>query len=223
MTRRVTVVSAHPDDETLGCGGALLKHISAGDELSWIIATKGWVPLVNRTFLRRREKEIDLVAAAYAMKRIERLGLPTTKLDSLPFDRVIRAMRHALDRCAPDIVYVVNPDDVHADHRIVFDATWVALKPTGNGHRVGEVLCYETLSSTNLAPPKRGRQFAPDTHVDISKFVERKLQILSLYQSEIFSPPHPRSLDGVRSLARYRGAAVAMNYAEAFVTMRRWQ
>jgi LmbE family N-acetylglucosaminyl deacetylase len=221
VTRKIAVIAAHPDDETLGCGGTLLKHAAAGDTLHWLIATEATAPGFDDAFRRRRDDQIARVASAFGMARVHRLGFPTTELDRQPPADLIGRIGETLDRIGPDTVYIVHNGDVHADHRALFDAAFVALKPT-RGPGPSEILSYETLSSTNLAGPQ-APAFGPHYFVDISAYIDRKLEILSMYDTELLPWPHPRSLEGVRALALVRGAAIGVRYAEAFsVVRRRW-
>ena len=219
MSRRVLAISAHPDDETLGCGGTLLRHRAAGDEVSWLIVTAPWTPLFDEAWIARRQTEIEAVAAAYGMVSVHRLDLPTTRLDGLPLTEVMTPMEKAIDAVDPDLVYVVHRGDVHSDHRVVFDAAVAVLKPFRR-RRQATIHAYECPSSTNLAPPSADRAFLPQVYCDISGEIERKLEILALYESEVLPAPHPRSLEAVRALARYRGSAVAVDHAEAFMVVR---
>src|SRR5215510_1137461 len=126
---RVLVIAPHPDDETLGCGGSLLKHKSNGDSLSWVVATRGHEPQWSTGLLERKENEISRVAEAYGFENTFRLNFQTIKLDSIPLDEVITAIRNAVTDAAPDVVYVNHFADVHSDHRVVFEATMSVLKP----------------------------------------------------------------------------------------------
>ena len=67
--KKVLVISAHPDDETLGCGGTLLKHKYNNDELYWLIITKANEELgFSKQFLENREKQIDIISEMYGFK-----------------------------------------------------------------------------------------------------------------------------------------------------------
>ena len=218
MTKRVLVIGAHADDETLGCGGTLLKHRAQGDEVHWLIATAMWEPMFDSARIARRESEIDAVSRAFGMTKVNCLKLPTARLDSTSLAEVIEPMRESIAASRPDIVYLVHHGDVHGDHRVTFDAAVAALKPF-RSERVSAIYGYECASSTNLAPPTNA-PFVPQAYSDITAFIERKLDILALYENEIFDAPHPRSLDAVRALARYRGTSVSVDYAEAFTVVR---
>ncbi len=217
----VLVISAHPDDETLGSGGTLLKHAARGDAVSWLIASQGQEPQYSRELIRRKAAEVDRVAEAYGMAKCLRLGLPAARLDTLPIADVMAGIRDAVASVAPEVVYVVYGGDVHTDHQVVFVATMAVLKPFHMaGLGVRRVLCYETLSSTEAAAPLPGRGFTPTVFSDIGGSIDRKLAIMRLYESEAHDDPLPRGPAAIRALARYRGAAIGVDYAEAFALVR---
>ena len=218
---RVTVISPHPDDETLGCGGTLLKHKAAGDQLDWIIVTRGHSPQWDETSLSRKEQEINRVAEAYGFDNVERLGFPTMQLDSLPLGNVIKRISEAVENTKPVQLYLTHSGDIHSDHRIVFDATMSAVKSfNSTKHGVTRLLSYETLSSTEAAPANVARAFVPNVFSDITRFIDRKLEIMSIYETELQAFPLPRSLESIRALARFRGATMGLEYAEAFMLIR---
>lgn len=218
--RNILAISAHADDETLGCGGTLLRHRSDGDRLFWALATEPVGAMARPAFVEQRERQIADVTKAIGYEKIWRLGLPAAGLDALPLSQVIEALVPVIDVVRPDIIYCTHRNDVHGDHRAVFDAMWVASKPI-HGRPAADICCYETLSSTNLAHGLNGQAFTPDYYVDISDFMSEKRVVNGLYMTEFHEPPHPRSLDALEALARYRGASIGVPYAEAFVTLRR--
>lgn len=217
----VLVIAPHPDDETLGCGGVLLKHREAGDQISWAIVTRGHEPQWSKESLERKEQEIAQVASAYGFKQVLRLNLPTAKVDTLPFDDIMRELSRAISDTTPECVYLNHAGDVHSDHRIIFEVTMSVLKPFYSAkHGVKRVLSYETPSSTDAMPPDPARNFIPNVFRDITPYIERKLQIMSLYESEIQPYPLPRSLESLRALGRVRGATIGVEYAESFMLIR---
>lgn len=216
---KILAVSAHPDDETLGCGGTLLKHKVAGDRLDWLITTQPGEGRFSAEFIARRRKQINAVQKAYGFGQVHQLEFFAAELDRAPFGEVIEATTAAVKSAEPDRVYVVHPGDVHSEHRITFDAVWAALKPFRRG-QCAEVYCYETASSTNMAPPMPGCAFVPTAYCDIGEFLDRKLEIFRIYESEVQAPPGPRSIESVEALARWRGSAVGLAHAEAFNVVR---
>jgi N-acetylglucosamine malate deacetylase 1 len=218
---RILAIAPHPDDETLGCGGALLKHKAQGDSISWLVVTRGHEPQWSTDLLAKKEQEIEKVKAAYEFEQIFRANLPTIRLDTLPVEQVINAISEAISAAKPDIVFLNHHGDVHSDHRVVFEATMSVLKPFYSArHGVKRVLSYEILSSTDAMPAGVARAFVPNVFIDISKFIERKLEIMDLYATEVHEYPMPRSLDSIRALARLRGSTIGAEYAEAFSLVR---
>ncbi|HEV8203957.1 MAG TPA: PIG-L deacetylase family protein [Pyrinomonadaceae bacterium] len=218
---RILVIAPHPDDETLGCGGSLLKHKSNGDSLSWLVATRGHEPHWSADLLDRKEKEIASVTAAYGFDQTIRLNFPTIRLDTIPLEEFIAAIRNAISDCKPELVYLNHFGDVHSDHRIVFEATLSVLKPFYSGtHGVKRILSYEVVSSTDAAPLNPARAFVPNVFTDVTDFLEKKLEIMALYESELQPSPLPRALDNLRALARLRGATIGVEFAEAFMLVR---
>ena len=218
---RVLAIAPHPDDETLGCGATLLKHQSAGDSLCWLIATRAHEPQWSVEVLARKESEIAEVTRAYGFEKVFRLGLPTTRLDVVPLDEIINGIRDAIGEAKPDLVYLNHAGDVHSDHRRLFEAAVSVLKPFYSAkHGVRRVLSYEILSSTDAQPPTAAQCFAPNVFTDVTSFLERKLEIMALYASEVQPHPLPRAESSIRALARYRGATIGTEYAESFMLVR---
>jgi len=218
---RVLVIAPHPDDETLGCGGTLLKHRESGDQIIWLIMTRGHEPEWTAETLSSKQAEIEKVTAAYRFEQVFRPGFPTVQMDRLALEDVIRKIRDVIDEARPDFVYLNHAGDVHSDHRVTFEATMSALKPFYSAkHGVRRVLSYETLSSTDAMPPGMARAFVPTVFTEITSFIERKLEIMSLYQTEIQAYPLPRALESIRALARLRGSTIGVEYAESFMLIR---
>lgn len=218
---KVLAISAHPDDETLGCGGTLLKHAMAGDELFWLVTTSPWSPHWTAEAIDQKTAEIEAVAARYGMKKVFRLGFPATRLDTVKECELIGAIGEVIREVRPDTVFVVHGGDVHSEHRAVFDAVMAIIKPFYmRALGVRRVLCYETLSSTEAAPPGMRTPFVPQVFNDISTFIKEKLAIMELFASEVHADPAPRGPSAIEALARYRGASIGVEYAEALMLVR---
>ncbi len=219
----VSIITPHPDDETLGCGGTILKHGTRNDVLHWIIVTamteKQGYPLQA---IRQREKEINRVSELYGFTSVHNLHLPTAELDTIPRADIVATLGRLLNEIRPDTLYLPNRSDVHSDHRIVFDAAWSCCKAFRYPF-IKRVLMYETLSETDLVSPLAGNAFLPNSFNDISDFLQRKLEIMREYGGEIKDHPFPRSEQNVRALATLRGATAGVDYAEAFVLLKEVQ
>ena len=87
---RVAIIAVHPDDETLGCGGTILKHLANGDEVHWIIGTDikesdGF----SKSQIKTRSDEIKSVNNMYGFNSFHELGLSTTKVDQYPISEIV--------------------------------------------------------------------------------------------------------------------------------------
>jgi LmbE family N-acetylglucosaminyl deacetylase len=142
-------------------------------------------------------------------------------MDTLSQAEIIASVRRVVAEAQPHSVYLNHAGDVHSDHRIVFDCVISAIKPFySSRHGIKRILSYETLSSTEAAPPDHARAFMPTVFCDVTSFIERKLEIMSLYRTETQPYPMPRANETIRALARFRGATVGVEYAEAFMLIR---
>ena len=218
---KVLVISSHPDDETLGCAGTILKHRENGDSVDWIIATSPQPPTWSKDVIAGKEIEIENVSKAYGIRRSFKLGFAAAMLDTVPMAEVVRALDSAIREIKPEIVYLIHGGDVHTDHQIVFNATLAVLKPFRMAELgVRRILAFETLSSTDAAAPSSSTAFIPNIYIEISDFIDRKLEIMAIYESESQPDPLPRGRSAITALARYRGAVIAADYAEAFMLIR---
>jgi LmbE family N-acetylglucosaminyl deacetylase len=219
MNERVLVVAPHPDDETLGCGGTLLRMAQAGAHIAWLIVTdmKGAAGYSDDA-IRRREAEISTVSEYFGFSEVFRLGFPTSQLDTLPMVDLIGTVSSVFKAFQPELVFLPSRADVHTDHRAVFDAGAACAKWFRYGS-LRRVLAYETLSETDFALDA-GSAFQPNYFVDISEFLDRKLEVMAMYQSEIREFPFPRSVQAIRALATLRGASSGFRAAEAFQLLR---
>lgn len=220
MTEKVIVVSPHPDDETLGCGGTLLKHIAQGDIVEWLNVTSISEELgFSKENILRRQEEIRMVAEEYAFFNHYQLCLPTMKLDTLAMDDIVNRIGEIFKKTEPTVVYIPYPGDVHTDHRAVFDAA-VSCTKWFRYPSIKKVLVYETLSETEFGLNPDHNGFRPNVFVDITDFLEKKIQIMGIYKSEFGAHPFPRSPEAIRGLAQFRGAAAGCTYAESFMLLK---
>ena len=211
------VIAPHPDDELLGCGGTLLRRKSEGATLGWVIMTKifedyGW----STENVRERENEIEQVQKRLGIKpeHLFQLGFATTKLDTISMGDLIARVSEVFQNFQPEEVLVPHQGDVHSDHRITFEAVAACTKwfrlPS-----VKRAMSYETLSETefSLDPSK---VFQPNVFVNISPYLEQKLELLRIYSTELDDFPFPRSEKAVKALAEFRGSNSGFENAECF-------
>jgi len=213
---RILIIAPHPDDELLGCGGTLLRHIAEGDAVHWLIVTAmqtqhGYSP----ERIEQRARLLERVTEEVGFAARHELGLPTARLDTLPMGEIVTAIGNVVTQVAPHTLYVPHAHDVHTDHGVVATAARACSKwfryPS-----VRRILAYETPSETDFALPPQGPGLTLNYYIDIGPFLERKLALLRLYEEELGDFPFPRSLRAVEALARVRGAASGCQAAEAF-------
>lgn len=218
---KILVVAPHADDEILGCGGTLLRRRAEGAIVGWVLVTTASVQLGwTRSDLEKRASQVARVREGLEIpaKNFHELAFPAAKLDQVPMDLLVGRLAEVFRKFQPSEILLPHPGDAHGDHRIVFDAASACAKwfrcPSLN-----RVLAYETLSETDagLEPFKR---FAPTVFVDISPYLDRKIQLMSVYESEVDSFPFPRSAGAIRALAALRGVSSGFRAAEAFELLR---
>ena len=214
----ILVVAPHPDDETLGCGGTLLKHRARNDEINWLIFT-GIENNYTDEQIQKRNEEIEAVTTAYSFKAVDRLSYPTAKLDTISLSEMIEKASGSIKNIRPEIIYLPFPGDVHSDHRIVFDVMTACTKQFRYSW-VKKILAYETLSETEFNINPVSQSFKPNVFIDVSDFVEAKINIMNIYTSEVGNHPFPRSEKSIRALAAIRGAAANCKAAEAFMLLK---
>ena len=213
---KVLVVAAHPDDEVLGCGGTLLKHKAAGDEIAWLITTRiSENEMFTSERVEERRLEIERVAEMLGIKEVFKFDFDTMTLTTETLIRMVPQVSEVFSKFQPEVIYVMNRSDAHSDHRITFDAV-VACTKSFRYPYVKRVLMYEILSETEFAPALPEKAFIPNYYVDITPYLAGKLEAMQVYASEVGEHPFPRSLRNLEALAVYRGASVGVGYAEAF-------
>ncbi|MBW0167192.1 MAG: PIG-L family deacetylase [Vulcanococcus sp.] len=226
MADSVLVVAAHPDDEVLGCGGTIARHADAGDQVHVLIVAEG---ATSRQVQRDRDQLTEVLSdLAMAAKRagtilgakdVELLHLPDNRLDSLDRLDLIKRIEEPIERLKPQVVYVHHAGDVNVDHRRLHEALITACRPTP-GQAARRLLSFEVASSTEWQPPGSAPAFQPNWFVDISAHWKRKREALEAYASEMRPWPHARSIEALEHLARWRGAQVGVEAAEAFCLLR---
>lgn len=218
--RTVMVVAPHPDDEVLGCGGTLLKHGASGDQLHWLLAT-GMSPSAgySRSQIESRESEIAKVSNYFGFSSVIQLGFSPAQLDTVPMSELVSALAQQIRAVSPEIIYLPFPGDVHTDHKVIFEACASVCK-VFRAPSIRSVIVYETPSETDFSIDPVTDRFSPNLWVDISDYLDAKIEVMNYYQSEMAPFPFPRSEEVIRSLARLRGSQSGVSAAEAFMIMK---
>lgn len=216
MNNKVLIVATHPDDETFGCGGTLLKHKDSGDEIHWLICTE---TNSDKEFYNIRKKEIKEVSDLYKFNSVSNLRLKTTCIDGYSISDLIEKISIIINKIKPNIIYLPFKGDVHSDHRLIFSACYSCTKSFRYPF-IKKIYMMETLSETDFSPSTIEESFIPNTFIDISKYIDLKIKIMKVYKSEIGIHPFPRSEHSVRSLNSFRGCSANADYAESFVLLK---
>ena len=212
MKEKVIVFAVHPDDETLGCGGTLLKHKDNGDEIYWVICTS---IDKNNEYYKKRKKEIKKVKKLYGFKKTYDFKLKSTQVDKYSMNKLIKKISNIINELKPTTLYLPFMGDVHSDHRKIFESTYSCTKSFRYPF-IKKIYMMETLSETEFAPSVLSAQFTPNRFVDITDYIEFKIDIMKIYESEIKNHPFPRSEKNIRALATFRGASSGCIAAESF-------
>src|SRR5687768_6757876 len=144
---KILIISAHPDDEAIGVGGTILKHLSSGDEIYWMIVTDMFGPTFSDERIKERANEIEVVSKKMGVKEIIRLGYKTMNLNSENYPELVKRIGAEIDRIKPERLYTPHHGDAHSDHQYVFEAAWVCTK-SFRYPSVKSFLMYECISET---------------------------------------------------------------------------
>jgi LmbE family N-acetylglucosaminyl deacetylase len=220
--RSALVVSPHGDDEVLGAGGLIARLTAAGAKVRVLFLAVDASPhygLAEPTRLEERLAEIQ--SAARLLKYDYRIAYSgkqlLERLDTLPQRELVDLCERELDEYRPDLLLLPHGDDYDQDHRACFTAGLAASRPMPlncGKHLVPKVLTYEMPKLAWAAA------FQPRVYWDITAQLERKLEAIAAYHTQLRAPPHVRSLENLRALARLRGAEIGVTYAEAFAVLR---
>lgn len=216
----VLIFAAHPDDEVLGCGGTMAKLADHGVAVHVVFLADGVFSrqggATQTTELLARREAAKKACHILGASSVSFGEFPDNRMDSVAMLAITQFVEGHLHQHRPVTVLTHHISDVNIDHRRTLQAVTVACRPQ-IGNSVKSLLSFEVPSSTEWQLPGQAPSFAPDWFVDISATLYRKLDALRAYQFELREWPHPRSIQGVEHLAKWRGATVGVDAAEAFV------
>jgi len=216
---KILIVAAHPDDEVLGCGGTIAKHKKSGDTVSILILGDGITSRTGETNITQRENQAQKSAKILGIDKLLTEKLPDNKFDTVPLLEIAKIVEKAVNKTKPEIIYTHFSEDLNVDHRLTLQAVLTACRPQP-GFCVKKILSFEILSSTEWQEKTQNKIFCPTEYNNITNFIDKKIKALDAYKNELKPFPHPRSKEGVKILAQYRGMEVGYKYAEAFQIIR---
>ncbi|MCK0743674.1 PIG-L deacetylase family protein [Chromohalobacter nigrandesensis] len=217
LGKRILVIGAHPDDEVLGCGGLLAANADAGGESHVLIVSEGNAAQYGQNEEASKLRHSQLVGAGESLgvSQIFHWDYPDMRLDEVPHIELNSHLQNLISGGGYEFVFTHHPYDVNLDHKVVFQSVLVAVRPTPSCCVKG-LFTYHVNSSTEWGMACHTDRFIPNAFLDISNWLDRKLNALSVYKDEIREYPHPRSIKAVRDRARVFGSEVGYEAAEAF-------
>jgi LmbE family N-acetylglucosaminyl deacetylase len=222
----ILVVAAHPDDEVLGCGGTIARRAAMGDAVTIAILAQGAMSRAGKgdaSSYRRQVKQLrkssQRAASILGAGQVVHFDFPDNRMDGVDLLDIVKTVEQCVERYEPQVIYTHHVGDLNVDHIQVAKAVLTAARPLPRS-RISEIYSFEVLSSSEWGAGPAGESFRPTCFVEVSSYLEKKLEALSVYETEISEFPHPRSPEVIRALASRRGSQAGLNAAEGFVLLR---
>jgi LmbE family N-acetylglucosaminyl deacetylase len=222
----VLAVAAHPDDEILGCGGTLARHVDAGDEVTVVLLAEG---VTSRDSNRDSEAKANQISSLREVARAANLkvgvtdlhfvGLADNRMDSYNLIDVVKKIEAFKDQINPNIVYTHFPHDLNVDHQITSKAVLTAFRPQPKEF-LNLLAFFEVASSTEWAWQSPSNSFSPTMCVNIESTIDKKIMALREYLPEMRAWPHSRSIESIAHLTGWRGCSNGFKSGESFVVAR---
>ena len=223
MSKKILIIAAHPDDEVLGCFGAVARMVKEGDEAYTLILGEGKTSRDERRSVENKKAELNVlnreIEKANSVINIKKTfieNFPDNRFDSVDLLDIVKAILKVKEEVKPDIIFTHYENDLNIDHQITYQAVVTATRPMED-ESVKEIYSFEVLSSTEWNYPL---SFSPDLFFDISETIKLKKEAMKQYDSELCQFPHPRSIEGIELNAKYHGMRVGKTHVEAFKTVR---
>jgi len=211
-SKKVLVLAAHPDDETLGAGATLARLAQEGYYIKLITFTDG-VGAREDSKTNRNEK-LDAVCSVLGISDYACGKFPDNKMDTVSLIEVCKFIENNVD-FEPDIIFTHHPGCLNIDHSIVYRATITVFRPQ-NGKKA-EIYSYYVPSSTDYNPLAR---FNGNVYFNVEEHVDKKMEALRVYDEEMRDYPHTRSYENIINLLKTAGAQVGLKYAEKLQLIR---
>jgi len=219
MKDKALIIAPHPDDEILGVGGTIARFKDEGSETYILICTKGYPPDFKEEEVNKGREEALKAHKYLGIEETFFLDFPAASLDTVPLKDINKGLLEVFEEIKPEIIFIPFIGDIHSDHQRIFLSSLVVSRPF-NLLKPKKVYAYETLSETNWNASYITSNFVPNVFIDISKYIDRKLEAMKIYKSQLKEFPHERSIETIKALATLRGSSIGTYAAEAFVLVR---
>lgn len=214
VKRKILVASPHPDDETLGAGGTILRMLAEGHEVYWLNFTAMQnTTKFSKDILDRRKVQLNEIEIFYHFSGVYHLDMPTTELEKIDSGEAIDRVGRIFREIEPDFLILPDYNDAHSDHKKVFEWCYACSK-IFRFPFVRQVMTMEIISETDFGTPMN--PFVPNYYIDITDYMEQKINAMKIYDTELGAVPFPRSIDNIKARAMINGATAGVRYAEAF-------
>ena len=219
---RVLVIAAHPDDEVLGVGATIARHVDDGDVAYALILGQGQLSRDNITdandVLKELQKDAIECARIIGFKDIIFESFPDNQFDIVSNLSIVKVIEKYIENLKPNIIYTHHYGDLNIDHKITHNAVMTATRPFASF--VNEIYSFETMSATECNFDYAYSAFKPNYFIAVDKWINKKIDALKCYKSEMRDFPHPRSIENVECTAKKWGSLCGANFAEAFEVLR---
>ncbi len=217
----VLVFAPHADDEVLGVGGTIARHVADGDNVILSVLTgsgDGDHPIWPNSLWDKIRDECLNSSEILGIHDVIFENLPAACLDFTASWKINKVVENILRRVQPSVVYVPFFYDLHKDHSAIAYGAHVATRSyLKSASSIRKILAYETLSETHVVPPYPINAFLPNVFVNIESTIDLKIEAMKAYGSQLQPDGLPRSLATIRALATLRGSNIATSAAEAFM------
>jgi len=221
--KNILIIATHPDDEILGCGGTTARLKKEGYKITTLILGEGISSRDDVRDVKKRERDIlelkekaKRANAILGVKEVFFHDFPDNRFDTVPFLDIVKVIEKIKNKIKPDIIFTHYEKDLNIDHQITYKAVITVTRPI-KGETVKEIYSFEIPSSTEWNYPL---SFSPNVFYDISETIDSKLRALEEYKTELREYPHPRSLEGVKLIAKNWGMKVGLEYVESYKVVR---
>jgi len=217
----ILIIAPHADDEALGCGGMIAKLSDNGYVIDTAIMTNAFVgnpEVFSRESIELVRNECLQSSELLGINNCHFFDFPAPKLDQYPMAEISDTLKELFHKIKPSKIFIPSYSDLHIDHKVIFHASLVASRPSTSKF-IKEIYSYEVLSETNYQSTFLGKSFNPNKYIDISNYIDRKIEALMVYKSQISADKDKnftRNIHAVKALAKYRGATINKKAAEAF-------